>query len=188
MKIVCFTPLLLLFLVACSNVAYTPEQAARLDLINNNNAQPDTIRIHQSQSWKDSVVVLASYLSTDQNQRSSCEAVFEIEREAAGWRVSGSGVGCSSPPSTEAVTFGSGTQGVPPNELSYAHGVVKLSEAKWVEITWQDGTVQRADVVNGSYLALRTGSFQMIGRVEALNASDEIIQEIEIMPDIQKMP
>jgi hypothetical protein len=77
---------------------------------------------------------------------------------------------------------------VPPNELSYAHGVVKLSEAKWVEITWQDGTVQRADVVNGSYLALRTGSFQMIGRVEALNASDEIIQEIEIMPDIQKMP
>ena len=177
--------LLVVFSLAACSTAYTPDQAAHVDLVNNFNAVEETIRIHQTQPWKNNMVVMASFQSVDQNQLSSCEAVFEMEQRGIGWRVGGSGVGCSSPPAADAVTYGSGTQGVPPNALSYAHGLVKLTEGKSVDITWQDGEVQRVPVVNGSYLALRSGSFQMIRKVEVLDNLQEVISTITIFEEKQ---
>jgi hypothetical protein len=188
MKIYRLFPILLLFLVACGNFAVTPEQAVQQDLIRYNNAMADTVRIYQSQPWRDSRVVLAIFISLDNNQPASCEAVYQMVHSGLSWRPGGSGIGCSSPPSKDAVTFGSGTQGVPPDELSYAYGLVKLAEARWVDVTWQDGSVNRVPLVNGSFLALREGSFPMIARVEVLDASESIIHEIEIMPDVEKFP
>lgn len=190
MKIVGFFFLLsaLFVMTACNGLAFTPEQAARQELIEYNNAQPDTMRIHQSQPWQGNTVVLASYLSNEGGEMASCEAVFEMERAAGSWHVRGSGIGCSVPPSTETVTFGSGTQGMPPDDLSYAYGLVTLSDAQEAEITWPDGVPQRVPVVNDSFLALRTGSLHMIARVEVLDADGAVIHEIEIMPDVQKSP
>ena len=182
--------LLLLLLTACipGGMAISPESAATQELIDYDAAIPDSIRIHQTQDWGKSRVVLASYLSEQNNERMSCEAVFEMQPSTSGWHIAGSGIGCSSPPNTDAVTSGSGTQGVPPDELSYAHGLVTLGAAEAVEITWQDGVIQRVPVLNGSYLALRNGSIQMIARVEVFDAAETMIHEIEIMPDVQKLP
>lgn len=188
MKIYRYIPILLLFLAACGNFAITPEQAAQQDLIRYQNAVPDSVRIYQSQPWGEKRVVLASFTGLINNQPASCEAVYEMVHSGLGWRPGGSGSGCSSPPSNEAVTFGSGTQGVAPDELSYAHGLVKLGEARWVDVTWQDGSVSRVPVINGSFLALRESSFQMIARVEVLDAAETILHEIEIMPDVKKLP
>ncbi|MBU0510665.1 MAG: hypothetical protein KJ638_03055 [Chloroflexi bacterium] len=182
--------LVVAFLAACipGGAAFSPESAATQELDQHHNAIAESVRIHQSQPWRGNSIVMASYLSIEQNEQWSCEAVFEMQRIATGWQVSGSGNSCSNPPNIEAVTSGSGTQGMPPDDLSYAHGLVKLNAAKWVEITWQDGTLQRTAVVNGSYLALRAGSFQMIASVEVLDAAEKVIHEIEIMPDVQKIP
>ncbi len=184
------TVVILLFLTACipGGMAISPESAATQELIQNHEAIPDSIRIYQTQPWRGNSVVLAGYRSNQNNEPWSCEAVIEMQRNTLGWRVSGSGTGCSSPPNTEPVTFGSGSQGIAPDALSYAHGLVILSAAETVEITWQDGVAQRVPVVNGSYLALRDGSIQMIARVEVLDTAEAVIHEIEIMPDVQKLP
>jgi hypothetical protein len=188
MKIYRLFPILLLSLVACSNFSVTPEQAVQQDLIRYNDAVPDSVRIYQSQPWRDSRVVLASFISLDNYQPTSCEAVYQMVRNGLGWRSGGSGIGCSNSPSNEDVTFGTGTQGVAPDEFSYAYGLVKLAEARWVNVTWQDGSVNRAPLVNDSFLALREGSFPMIARVEVLDATETIIHEIEIMPEVKKIP
>jgi hypothetical protein len=188
MKLTRFLPLLVLFLVSCGNFALTPEQAVQQDLLQNFQAQAGTIRIHQNQPWRDSQIVLASFMSFADNQQSNCEAVFEMVSTGIGWQLSGSGIGCASPPSNEAVRSGSGTQGVKPDQLSYAYGIVNIAEAQWVEITWQDGSVNRVQVLNGSYLVLRDGSFPMIARVEVLDSSEEIIHQIDLMPDVNKLP
>ena len=185
-----FYPLLLLMIVvsACSGFAFSPERAATQELIEYNAAIADSIRIHQSQPWQGKVVVLASYLSNEGGEMASCEAVFQMERTAGSWHVGGSGIGCSVPPNTEPVSFGSGTQGVAPDDLSYAHGLVTLNAAEVVEVTWQDGAVQKAQVVNGSFLALREGTFHMIARIEVFDKDHSMIYEIEIMPDTEKIP
>jgi len=183
-----FILLFLLLLVACTGFAFTPESAATQELIEYNAAIADSIRVHQTQPWEGKMVVLASYLSNERDEAMSCEAVLVMTHEKIGWRMAGSGIGCTNPPSTEAVTYGSGSQGMPPDAFSYAHGLVELNAAEWVEITWGDSIPQRVSVVNGSYLALRDGSVQMIARVEVLDAAEEVIHEIVIMSDVQKIP
>ena len=187
---VCFTLMLLCFLTAClpGGMAISPESAVTQELIEYNAAIPDSIRIHQSVPWQENIVVLASYTSTEGSEAASCEAVFEMEHIATGWHASGSGIGCSIPPNTDAVTFGSGSQGVAPDDFSYAHGLVKLPSAETVEITWPDGTTQHLQVVNHSFLALRDGTFHMIARLDILDSNETVIHEIEIMPDVQKLP
>lgn len=185
-----FALITIFILAACApgGTGFSPERAATQDLIQNNQAIPESIRIHQALPWRESLMVFATYLSNDNNEKMSCEAVFEMQRSASGWRTIGSGIGCSVPPNSDAVTYSFGTQGVAGDELSYAHGLVRLDTAEEVEITWQDGAVQRVPVVNSSYLVLRDGSFQMIARVEVFDASDIEIYKIDILPDVRKIP
>jgi len=170
----------LLFSSACnpSSGAFLPESAVTQDLIQNQNAVTETIRIHQIQSWRDHSVVLASFMSKQENKQWGCEAVYDLIRGSAGWQMSGSGIGCSTPPNMDPVTYGSGTQGVAAEEFSYAYGLVTLNEAQWIVITWGDGVDQKVSLVNGSYLALRNGNIQNIDTIQVLNATEEVIHEI----------
>lgn len=185
-----FFTILLFFvaLTACNPIAFSPESAAVQNLLNDPEVVADSIRVHQVQPWEARQIVLVSYLAQNEMEQMSCEAVFEMERTPGGWRTGGSGAGCSSPPNTEPVTYGSGSQGIAPDAISHASGLVTLGAAQEVEITWPDGVTQRVPVVNGSYMALRAGRFHMIARVEVLDAAGAVIHEIEIMPDVQKLP
>ena len=176
-------------LIACipGGTNFSPASAASQELIQNKEAIRDTIRIHQTQSWRKSRMLLASYERNKNNEQMSCEAVFQMHPSASGWQISETGSSCSIPPNTDAVTFGSGTLGVAPDDFSYVFGLVRLETAKMVEITWQDGVIQRVPVVNGSYLTLRDGNIQMSTRVEVLDATDKVIHEIETVLDIENL-
>jgi len=167
------------FISACtpSGMAFSPESAVTQDLIQNQNAVLETTRIHQTQPWRDHSVVLASFMSKQDNKQWSCEDVYDLKRIPTGWIISGSETGCSNPPNTEPVSFGSGSQGEAPEDFSYAYGLVTLDEARWSEITWNDGLVQRVPIVNGSHLALRDGNNQNTPDIKILNVSEEVIEE-----------
>jgi hypothetical protein len=56
---------LVILLTACipGGFAISTESAVIQDLIKNQNAQADSIRIHQALPWRDGSIVLVSYLS-----------------------------------------------------------------------------------------------------------------------------
>ena len=53
-------------------------------------------------------------------------------------------------------------------------GEVYRDDIRFVHITWDDGMLQQADVINNSYLALRAGRFNM-QKLEALDANIQVV-------------
>ena len=80
------------------------------------------------------------------------------------------------PPSVFSV--GSGIIGQPGLELSAVYGQVFDERVTALEVAWADGENQRVEVVDGSYLALRDGSQEMV-EVLGLNADGEVIHTFE---------
>ena len=182
--------LFILILAAClpGGIAVSPESAVTQELRQDSTILTETIRLHQSQPWGESKILLISYTSIQGHEKWSCEAVYQVEQGRIGWRISGSGAGCGNPPSTEPIVSGSGTQGEGANNLSYAYGLVRLSGASSVEITWEDGFMQRLPIINGSYLALRDGLIPSISQIEVLDVTETVIHEIENNINPQKTP
>jgi len=170
-----------ILLTACipGGMTFSPERAAIQDLIENQNARADSIRIRQVLPWRDGSIVLVSYLSDQENEEWNCEAVYEVARDTTGWHISGAGSGCSSEPNTGPITFGSGTHGNPPDEFSYTYGLVNLDDATWAEITWEDGVSQGISLVNDSFIVLRNGNFPNLAQVQILNAAEKVIYNSE---------
>jgi len=171
--------ILVSLLMACipGGFAASPERAATVDLIENQNALTDSIRIHQVQPWRNGSIVLVSYLSDQENEEWSCDALYEVVRDTTGWHISSSGSGCSSEPFTGPLTFGSGMPGIPPDVFSYIYGLVNLDDAILAEITWEDGVAQRVSIVNDSFIGLRNGAFPNMAQVQILNTNEEVIYE-----------
>ena len=181
---------LVIFLTAClpGGTNFSPEAAAVQELVKNHEAIADTTHIYQNQPWRERRVVLASYMRVVDNEQMSCEAVLEVLPSANGWQISQTGTSCSIPPNTDDVTLNTGLLGIPPDEFNAAFGLVRLKSAKMVEITWQDGLIQRVPVLNSSYLTLRAGDMPMVTRVEVLDATDKVLHEIEIELDVKELP
>ena len=168
---------LTIVLTAClpGGTTFSPERAVTQELIQNHSAVLETIHIHQNQLWHGNKIFLVSFTSIEQNQKYGCEGVFELVPATISWRMSSSGIGCSSPPNTDPITYGSGTQGMAPDGYSYSYGLITLSEAKWVLVTWDDGVDQRIPVINGSYLALRENIIQTMPIIQVFNEDEEVI-------------
>jgi len=185
-----FAVVIFYILIGCipAGANFSPESATTQELIQNEDAIPNTIKIHQNHPRRQGHLVLASYLRIINKEQMSCEAIYEMNPSASGWQISDTGTSCNIPPNTDDVTLYSGTLGISPDNYNYAFGLVRLKTAKIVEITWQDGVIQRAPVVNNSYLILREGKMKMVTHVEVLDAADKRIHEIEIEVDVQELP
>lgn len=53
-------------------------------------------------------------------------------------------------------------------------GFVYQPEIVSLEVSWEDGETQTVDVVNGAYLALRSG-IQEVTQIRALDAAGEVV-------------
>jgi hypothetical protein len=171
--------LALLFLSGCS-LTFSPEQAAiRTVLESQIRPQPDpaTVRVLQSQPWGDSVVVLLTYQAVDQGGGVvECLSMYEIQRNTLGW-MGGSGGGGCSPAGGDGQVIGigagqhRGSQGI---GLSHVTGFVYDEDISTVDVLWDDGEREQVEVVNGSYLALRSRAHTW-AELQALNADGQVV-------------
>lgn len=181
---------LILFLLAsllagCGGVGGSAEKAAADYVINMKSDEavndPRSIEILQTQSFEDSTYVVLSYRRKYAGNDETCLVLYETHRELfRGWVSTGGGGACATQEdeaAADVLRFSGGTsfrreQNKPP--VSHALGKVSDPAIVKVDITWEDGQVQQAQVVNNSVLAMRTGEAQVRNAV-GLDQEDEVI-------------
>lgn len=172
-------------LTGCAGGSSSAEQAAAKYVINMVSDEavidPRSIEILQAQPFEDSTYVVLSYRRKYAGNDETCLVLYETHRELfRGWVSTGGGGACATQEDESAadvLRFSGGTsfrreQNKPP--VSHALGKVSDPAIVKVDITWEDGQVQQAQVVNNSVLAMRTGEAQVRNAV-GLDQEDEVI-------------
>jgi hypothetical protein len=180
--------MILTTLVVLTGCGFSPEQAALRALMEGSpttQINPATIQALQSQSWGETVNVLVAFQAIEENgQVFQCLFLYEAHKSRQlGWGVSHSGGGCGPlGGSGEPIGIGGGQHsGTGRPAISHATGLVFQPDIASIEIVWDDGERQRVEVVNNSYLALRTGRHEY-AQIQALNGKDEVIYTYENPP------
>ena len=171
-----------------SGMAFTPQQAVVSSIMER--TQPGSIvdqssvQVRQSQELSGHTFVMISYNQTIENRNESCLMMYEVRRSSLGTWVPGSGgggcqgrIGGGDPAPEQAVEIGSGQSGSSgPDDpgFSNVNGLVHQEGIVKIRITWHDGSTQEVDVINGSYLALRAGEYQMT-KVEGLSQDGDVL-------------
>lgn len=180
-------------LASCLPLAFSPEAVAlqQVSETNRRDFATDTssIRILQKQALGDSQFVLVSYQGTDTRVgKEFCLSLYQVKKMALGWVPSTGGGGCSTAaPDPEQIPIsigGSGGSDGQGDGFSAVSGEVYRDDIRSVHVTWSDGVLQQADVINNSYLAIRAGSNINMQKVEALDAKSQVVysNEPEIAP------
>lgn len=174
--------------------AFTPEAAVQQEMRNNHmpdfTVDPGTIRILQMTDLAGKKIVLFSFQGNRANiGRESCLFSYEVFRSRmGGWQTGGGGGGCNAqqePMNNQPISIGSGKSGGNPTDVGHSevYGETFDDNISLVQITWSDGAVQQASIINKSYLAVRAGEFDY-SKVEALDANQQPVftNEMEIAP------
>lgn len=136
---------------------------------------PDTIVILQTQEQAGSTTVMLKYQRIDNGLLFSCDYVYEGQNRPYGWFPSGGGGGCTAGVlEDQQIGLGGGTRSSGLNSSSHTSGLVYDPEITSIEVEWDDGLVQRTDVINGSYLLVRKGQNHWAS-VSGYNSNDEVI-------------
>ncbi len=178
--------LVVMMLTAC---AFSPEQAIIQEVTRpqtHMQVNPASIEILQTQSWQRNVFALVTFQVAEENgQISECLFVYDARRSPIGWAVRGSGGGCGPVGGDDApIGISSGRHGST-RRLSHSHvkGLVYHEDIEVVEMIWDDGERQRAEVINDSFLAVR-GGFHEYTQIQALNKAGEVIYTHENPPPV----
>lgn len=177
--------LLIVFaLAACMPLAFSPEAVAIQQSSKPGwpGFMPDTssIQVLQKQPLGESQFVLVSFQGADSRTgKQSCLFLYEVRKGTVGWMPDSGGGGCSTPipdPTQVPLSFNGSTGSSHPGTLGYsaASGEVNRDDIRFVQVTWNDGTLQKAEVINHSYLVLRAGKFNL-QKVEALDAASQVV-------------
>lgn len=154
---------------------------------------PNSIQVLQTTMLDDQAFVLVSYEGVRSDlggAKTTCLSLYGMRKALLGMWSPGSGnSGCESkvqvageqtdqpepPPQPISIGGGrSGGDGKSDPGHSMASGKVFDDAVKAVKVTWQDGTSQQADVINASYLIVRTGQMEWM-KVEALGEKGDVI-------------
>lgn len=130
--------------------------------------------------------VLFSFDRQMNNRPEHCLMLYETHRNPLGMWYSGSGGGgCGGPvegaaEEIPAIDSGGGTSMSSDNPLgtSQAYGVVNDDTIVKVRVTWADGAVFDADLVNSSYLIMRDGQFEST-TIEGLDADGAVVERVD---------
>lgn len=182
--------LTLLLTAGCAGMAFSPEEAAARSLLewrgSRMTVDPASVQVLQSARLnEDTVLVMTVYQAVDPRLGLMfCESVSEMRKTRLQMWVSGSGgSGCSTQaPDTleQPVTIGATSSGggfSQPDDPGYSavYGLVLQDDIKTIVIHWNDDVTTEAEVINGSYLAVRAGGSLHQKLVEGLNADGEIV-------------
>jgi hypothetical protein len=129
--------------------------------------------------------VLLTYQQKQEGREDKCIHMAATIRNRFGlWAVDSSGGGCTGrvgggsslePEQPLEISSGNSGRNSPTDPgYSYVDGLVHDENIHSVRITWDDGTIQEMDVINGSLLAVQAGvmNYQAI---EGLNADGDAI-------------
>jgi hypothetical protein len=177
--------------LALGGCAFTPEQAVLREVLQTGGGlagmqtQPDTLSILQRQQQGEEVIYLVTYQAVrSSGELSECLALYQTQRRGLQWQMTGAGAGCGPAGGDgKPIGVGSGRQGGVGSRpgLSHASGLIYDQAVKAVDVVWDDGEVQAAEVANGSYLALRSGLYE-VAAVQALNGEGEAVYAYERQP------
>lgn len=182
-----FAGLLTMFaLASCLPLALSPEAVAVREANNSPmgrdfTTDPNSIRVLQKQTLGEFTYILVTFQGFDARiGKENCQFLHRVKKMALGWGSTSGGGGCSSgEPDVENIPLsisGNSGGGDLRGDAGYSavSGEVYRDDIRFVHITWDDGMLQQADVINNSYLALRAGRFNM-QKLEALDANIQVV-------------
>ena len=157
--------LLAVFLAACKpQAALTPEQAVHHKLLQRPGIVANSIQVQPAERLQGQYFILAAYHIFSQGEGElSCMTLFEVGRLDGNWEISGHGTGCSQNLFLGVFDTQFGYANNYANraeEFSYAAVETMITDAVWVDVTWDDGAIQRAPVIDDYFLAVRDGAYR----------------------------
>lgn len=174
-------------LVLLGGCAFSPERALVAEVRSmegqwqDMQMRPETVRVRQQQPWQRGLVYLLSFEAIRTNgQRSDCLYTLQADKKGLEWRVTGSEGGCG-PLGGDGnpISVGWGQHGgLQRASLSHVCGLIYDPAVVIVQVVWEDGEEQRAEVADSSYLALRAGRHEL-SQVRGLDLQDEIVYVYE---------
>lgn len=185
---------LVLFLSGCSPLfAFTPEQVATEQALNfgsmGGSVDPNSVRVTQTLPLADRVIVQVAFRATDEQGRlNECLFVYETIKSALGWRTGSGGGSCSgvnNQPEPNPIGVGTGHSGGVDFEYTHVDGEVYQPDIVVVEVEWEDGTTQKVEVINSTYLVARVGDHNP---VEIRGLSDDNVVLFTFQPPNDRMP
>lgn len=171
-----------IFLSGCDTLLnFSPDRAAVQEIIASHpqgqEIHHDTIRILQTQESSPGIVVLATYLATQENdQMLECLALFNSEKFNQVWQSYGLGTTCweATLEDPNPINMSMLQNASLDTKMSYALGLVFDPEITLIEITWDDTFSQRVEVIKKSYLATRTGH-SSVASILAYDAQEDLV-------------
>jgi hypothetical protein len=173
--------------------AGTPEAAAIQTITGPVLPMPDfqvdrnTIKVRQSVPLGDHFLVVITFRGFQNGNGAgagmqNCMFTYEVLRaRLGGWSTGNGGGGCSGEPNGNEnlgpMSIGaSNNGGSGPGNAGYSSvdGQVYQKDIVNVLVTWNDTQVQKVPVVDGTFIAVRAGQFQM-QRVDGLNEEDQVV-------------
>jgi hypothetical protein len=181
-------PFFLLILTACGPMGFSAEQAAiqaMRDSHGHGSIYEDTIKILQTKQVGKDVYVLYSFRTQEVNYEADCTWMYRVQRGRLGlWQPANGGGGCSGAlpgsdpgPLMDLEISGGGSQstnGPADPGTSEVYGKVNRADIVKVRVTWDDGQIEEVDVVNGSYVVIRSGLVKTV-KVDGLDESGAVI-------------
>jgi hypothetical protein len=166
---------IILLLTGCIQYTFSPERAAIREVLSPHHVGqtfPDTVEVLQSKELNGIVLVLIKFQMLDEEHIRDCVFFFETKKRNFEW-ISGRGRGSCFPGPMEdqQVSMGRGFD-------SKVFGVVHDTEIISMEVRWEDEMVQREDVINGSFLAIREGKHKW-SEVTGLDADGTVIYSMK---------
>lgn len=180
--------LILLLLAGCQGRgSASADQAAVQQILRSPAAgavvDPTSFQVLQTQTFEGSSYVVLAYNRTWNNRDESCLAMHETHYELlTGW-VAGSGAGACSDRRVDSqvvkdpIHLSGGTQirkDQRKPDISHVLGTINDPAITRVRITWQDGQSQEAEVIKGSFLAIRTGKLEL-KTAEGFNQDNAVV-------------
>ena len=181
-----------LLLSSCSTLlGFTPERAVIREIMQTSDPNftilPDSVQVLQSVDWNEDVLVIAVYQRSGRNnQIENCLDVYIVEMTRTGWMAGSGGSGCMTAGAMDQPVDAAGGSLSLENEpaISYTYGLVHDPKIAAIEVTWSDEQVQVVEVVNGSYIAIRSDFVfhQKVRGLDAEGASQFASPAIEVAP------
>jgi hypothetical protein len=176
-------PIISLLLAGCTQIfTFSPERAAVQALLSphqRGQVLTDTIEVLQSKEQDGVVLVMLKYQMAHEGLVFDCDYVYETQKRSIGWVSLGGGGGCSSGPMDEQqVSLGWGGGSKNGDSTSRVHAIVYDQEINSMEVRWDDEMVQREEVINGSFMAIRKGKGEL-SQATGYDADDNVIYRWE---------
>jgi hypothetical protein len=168
--------LLLIFLLSllfsgCRGVAFSPEAAVTRELLRRSGStlvvDAETIKIHQTIEINDAqAIVMLSFEGTrPATGLEVCTAAYESIKQTIGWVSANGSRGCRTVANGLAVeefeVHSGRYSGRLPQDPGYSivYGFVHDPAVEKISVTWDDNVVTEADVVESSFIAIRSGQY-----------------------------